>query len=121
MGHSEWRRSFAKAGRQVNRKRVQRLMRLMGLEAADPKPKTSRPSAQHLIYPHLLRGLLPSAVSRAIRSRQTCFCGLSRSPDDRIQRDPISGFDGDGCPLVHRVWSHKTAPRGITYGSLLSG
>ena len=44
------------AGHQVNRKRVQRLMRLMGLEALGPKPK-SRPSAQHRIYPYLLRGL----------------------------------------------------------------
>ena len=47
-------------GRQVNRKRVQRLMRLMGLmglEALGPKPRTSRPSAQHRIYPYLLRGL----------------------------------------------------------------
>ena len=46
------------AGHQVNRKRVQRLMRLMGLEALGPKPKTSRPAAaQHRIYPYLLRGL----------------------------------------------------------------
>ena len=45
------------AGHQVNRKRVQRLMRLIGLEALGPKPKTSRPSAQHRIYPYLLRGL----------------------------------------------------------------
>jgi putative transposase len=44
-------------GRQVNRKRVQRLMRLMRLEALGPKPKTTRPSAQHRIYPYLLRGL----------------------------------------------------------------
>jgi putative transposase len=46
-----------RAGRRVNRKRVQRLMRVMGLEALGPKPKTSRPSAQHRIYPYLLRGL----------------------------------------------------------------
>jgi putative transposase len=46
-----------KAGRQVNRKRVQRLMRLMGLEALGPKPKTSRPAAQHQVCPYLLRGL----------------------------------------------------------------
>jgi putative transposase len=32
-------------------------MRLMGLEALGPKPKTSRPSAQHRIYQYLLRGL----------------------------------------------------------------
>jgi putative transposase len=47
-----------KAGRPVNRKRVQRLMRLMGLEALGPKPKTTtRPSAQHRVYPYLLRGV----------------------------------------------------------------
>jgi transposase InsO family protein len=34
------------AGHPVNRKRVQRLMRLMGLEALGPKPKTSRPSCR---------------------------------------------------------------------------
>jgi putative transposase len=45
------------AGHQVNRKRVQRLMRLMGLEALGSKPKTSRPSMPHRIYPYLLRGL----------------------------------------------------------------
>jgi putative transposase len=45
------------AGHPVNRKRVQRLMRLMGLEALGPKPKTSRPAVQHRIYPYLLRGL----------------------------------------------------------------
>jgi putative transposase len=46
-----------KQGKQVNRKRVQRLMRLMGLESMAPKPKTSRPSPQHPVYPYLLRGL----------------------------------------------------------------
>ena len=46
-----------KAGRQVNRKRVQRLMRLMGLEALGPKPRTSRSSAQHRVYRYLLREL----------------------------------------------------------------
>ena len=41
----------------VNRKRVQRLMRLMSHEALGPEPKTSRPSAQHRVYPYLLCGL----------------------------------------------------------------
>jgi hypothetical protein len=35
-----------RASHRINRKWVQRLMRLMGLEALGPKPKTSRPSAQ---------------------------------------------------------------------------
>ena len=38
-----------RTGRRINRKRLQRLMRLMGLEALGPKPKTRRPSAQHRI------------------------------------------------------------------------
>jgi len=44
-------------GERINRKRVQRLMRLMGLEALYPKPRTSRPGDGHEIYPYLLRGL----------------------------------------------------------------
>jgi putative transposase len=44
-------------GSVVNRKRVRRLMRLMGLEALAPKPKTSKPAPGHKRYPYLLRGL----------------------------------------------------------------
>jgi putative transposase len=45
-------------GRQVNRKkRVQRLMRMIGLETLGPKPKSSQPAARHRVYPNLLRGL----------------------------------------------------------------
>jgi putative transposase len=41
----------------LNRKRVQRLMRIMGLEAIYPKPRTSRPHPDHKVYPYLLRDL----------------------------------------------------------------
>lgn len=41
----------------VNRKRVRRLMRLMGLEAIYPKPRTTVPSPEHKKYPYLLGGL----------------------------------------------------------------
>jgi putative transposase len=44
-------------GEEVNRKRVQRLMRIMGLEAIYPKPRLSRPGEGHRIYPYLLRGV----------------------------------------------------------------
>jgi putative transposase len=50
-------RHFRRQGRKVNRKRIQRLMRLMGIEAVYPKPRTSRPHPQHRIYPYLLRDL----------------------------------------------------------------
>lgn len=41
----------------VNRKRVRRLMRVMGLEAIYQKPNTSRQHPEHKVYPYLLRGL----------------------------------------------------------------
>lgn len=48
---------FCKEGRIVNRKRVQRLMRKMRIEAMVPKRNLSRPNEQRKIYPYLLRDL----------------------------------------------------------------
>lgn len=48
---------FRRLGHKINRKRVQRLMRLMGIEAVYPKPRTSKPHPAHKIYPYLLRNL----------------------------------------------------------------
>lgn len=44
-------------GHQVNRKRVSRLMKLMGIQAIYPRPKTTKNNPQHKIYPYLLRNL----------------------------------------------------------------
>ena len=44
-------------GYRVNRKRLQRLMRQMGLQGMAPGPNTSRAHPQHPVYPYLLRGL----------------------------------------------------------------
>ena len=44
-------------GHQVNRKRVRRLMQLIGLEAIYRRPNTSKPNPGHKVYPYLLRGL----------------------------------------------------------------
>jgi putative transposase len=46
-----------RAGFQINRKRIRRLMRLMGLEALYRKPRTSKPEPENKIYPYLLRDL----------------------------------------------------------------
>jgi putative transposase len=48
---------LVQAGEEVNRKRVQRLMRLMGLEAVYPKPRLSLAGRGHRIYPYLLRNV----------------------------------------------------------------
>jgi putative transposase len=42
-------------GHVINRKRVQRLMRRMGIAALGPKPRTTKPVPGHKIYPYLLR------------------------------------------------------------------
>ncbi len=44
-------------GHKVNRKRIQRLMRLMGLEGIAPSKKTSMPHPEHRVFPYLLKGL----------------------------------------------------------------
>lgn len=56
-GSRSMRNHLRRMGYRVNRKRVQRLMRLMGLEAIYPKPRTSRPHPAHKVYPYLLRNL----------------------------------------------------------------
>ena len=52
-------------GYEVNRKRIQRLMRLMGIEAIYPKPKTSVANKAHTIYPYLLRDLSIEKANQA--------------------------------------------------------
>ena len=44
-------------GRPVSRKRVQRLMRSMGLQAIYRRPRTSQPASGHKVYPYLLGGM----------------------------------------------------------------
>ena len=44
-------------GRTINRKRVQRLMRRMGIEALGPRPRTTKPAPGHKVHPYLLRDL----------------------------------------------------------------
>jgi len=57
MGSRRLRDELGKLGYTVNRKRIQRLMRLMGLEALYPRKRTSIPNKAHRVFPYLLRGL----------------------------------------------------------------
>ena len=56
--------SLQQAGYAVDRKRVQRLMRRMGMEAIYPRPRTSDPHPDHRIYPYLLRNVVVSAADQ---------------------------------------------------------
>ena len=56
-GARQMSRHLRREGHPVGRKRVVRLMRLMGLCAIYQKPKTSKPHPKHKTYPYLLRGM----------------------------------------------------------------
>jgi putative transposase len=57
----------------LNRKRVQRLMRIRGLEAIYPNPKTSRPHPEHKVYPYLLRDLEHPAPQSGMGGRYNLY------------------------------------------------
>jgi putative transposase len=50
-------RTLTEDGFAIDRKRARRLMRVMGIEALGPKPRTTKPAPGHKIYPYLLRDL----------------------------------------------------------------
>ncbi len=56
-GARQMARHLRRQGHGVNRKRIGRLMRQMGLSAIYQKPNTSKPHPLHKIYPYLLRGM----------------------------------------------------------------
>jgi len=51
-------------GHAVNRKRISRLMEVLGIEAVYPKPKLSQPGEGHKIYPYLLRRVRVERVNQ---------------------------------------------------------
>ena len=57
FGSRQMPRHLRREGARVGRRRVRRLMRLMGLEALYRKPRTSDAQPGHRVYPYLLRGL----------------------------------------------------------------
>ena len=64
-------------GHTVNRKRVQRLMRQMGLAGMAPGPNTSRPHPEHKVYPYLLRGV-PVVRPNQVWSTDITYIRLAR-------------------------------------------
>ena len=56
-GSRRMKRQLCGLGYPIGREQVQRLMRLMGLEAIFPGPNTSRRAQEHKIYPYLLRNV----------------------------------------------------------------
>jgi len=68
---------LGRAGYLVNRKRVQRLMVLLGLAGMAPGPNTSHPHPQHKIYPYLLRGVFVTRPNQ-VWSTDVTYIRLAR-------------------------------------------
>jgi len=64
FGSRQIRLELRSQGEVISRKRVQRLMREMGLQAICPKPNTSKPHPEHKIYPYLLRNVAIERVNQ---------------------------------------------------------
>ena len=56
-GSRQMARALRRLGQRVGRKRVRRLMRVMGLRSLAPRPNTSRRAPAHRVYPYRLRDL----------------------------------------------------------------
>jgi putative transposase len=56
-GYPKMTAAIRRQGYDVNRKRIARLMRKMGLQAVFPRPKRPQPAPGHTIFPYLLRGV----------------------------------------------------------------
>lgn len=63
-GSRKLRDYLRRLGHNMNRKRVQRLMRIMGLVSVAPKPNTSKKNKEYKIYPYLLRNLLIDRINQ---------------------------------------------------------
>lgn len=65
FGSRQMARYLRREGFRANRKRVRRLMLLMGLEAQCPKPNLSKPAPGHTIYPYLMKGVTVDRPNKA--------------------------------------------------------
>ena len=98
-------------GYQVNRKRIRRLMRMMGLRAIYRRPRTSTPAQGHRVYPYLLREV------EITRPNQAWAADITYIPMERgfmylvpTSRDGLvqpvcallEAVQHTGCRLLHR-------------------
>jgi putative transposase len=77
LGSRRIRDRLAREGMKVNRKRIQRLMRQMGLLTVYPKPRTSQPAPGHKIYPYLLRDLTIDRPNQ-VWAADLCYIPMAR-------------------------------------------
>ena len=93
-------------GYKINRKRVQRLMGILGLAGMAPGPDTSRPHPQHKVYPYLLRGVnvvRPQCCSLQIKGHESALCAARRSkPSNRARFTRIYTAGNTNYTIINR-------------------
>lgn len=77
LGSRKMAEVLRRRGFEINRKRVQRLMRLLGISSVAPKPSTSRPHPEHIKYPYLLRNV------EVVRANQVWATDITYIPMSR--------------------------------------
>ncbi len=76
-GSRQIRNELETRGRQVNRKRIQRLMRQMGLQALYPKRRTSVPDRSHKVYPYLLKDVVIERANQ-VWAADICYIPMAK-------------------------------------------
>ena len=76
-GSRRMKASLDRQGMPVSRRRVQRLMRLMGLRAIYRRPRTSQPAPERWVYPYLLRNLTITQGNR-VRAADITYLPMAR-------------------------------------------
>src|SRR6201988_5548495 len=112
---------LATRGHRVNRKRVQRLMRLLGLAAIYQRPNKSKPAAAHKIYPYLLRGLAIERVNQSLGYRTPrqiyqeglWICGRSALPTGCASPASRASAEGGKMPPFAHIPTGTTANKAM--------
>ena len=90
----------------VNRKRVARLMQVMGIEAVYPKPKLSQPGEGHSIYPYLLKDVVVERVNQVWSTEEVFLHDYQHVPEARLG---LGGyFDFYNYQRLHQALDYRT-------------
>jgi putative transposase len=97
-------------GHAASRKRVQRLMRVLGLSGMAPGPNTSGLHPEHRIYPYLLRGVLAWRLSNTL---VVGFCVDCLEDTLRARGSPALCNSDQGSPFTSEAFTGVLLREGI--------
>ena len=92
----------------MSRKRVQRLMRIMGLRAIYRSPRASRPAPEHRVYPYLLRNARVTRPNQGVGGRHHLLAhgpGIPLLGGHHGLAQPVRG----GLAIVQHLWRPTSA------------